>query len=180
MLSASRSFRLVKKLRNLRVVSKTFLKNYEERMTPVLAAIQSRTERDPGDTEYWQGIRNMFAYNDDTDCIPINAANFCPNFESVQQTVNDLNLELNLDVSIQKRVNIFSLIIDEAREEIALQLRVGSNEIALMRNATEANCAINNGIALGEGDEVRWTVVPIDTTQFFSLIVILAHAIVSV
>lgn len=160
MLSASRSFKLVKKLRNLGVVSKTFVQNYKERMTPVLAAIQSRTARDPGDSEYWEGIRNMFAYNDDTDCIPINAANFCPNFESVQQIVNDFNLELNLDVSIQKRVAVLSLVIDEAREEIAVQLGVDANEIALMRNATEANCAINNGVALEEGNEVRLKAVP--------------------
>lgn len=155
MLSASRSFKVVKKLLNQGVVSKTFLQKYKERMAPVVAAIRSKPVHEPDDTEYWEGIRNLFAYNDDTDCVPINAANLCPNFESVQQTVNDLQLELNLDVSIQKRVDVFSLVIDNAREEIAQQLGVGSDEIALMRNTSEANCAINNGVELNEGDEVR-------------------------
>lgn len=154
MLSTSRSFKVVKKLLNQGVVSKTFLQKYKERMAPVVAAIRSKPVHEPDDTEYWEGIRNLFAYNDDTHCVPINAANLCPNFESVQQTVNDLQLELNLDVSIQKRVDVFSLVIDNAREEIAQQLGVGSDEIALMRNTSEANCAINNGVELNEGDEV--------------------------
>lgn len=154
MLSASRTFKVVKELFNKGVVGKPFVQKYVERMTPVLSTIHSKTVRNADDSEYWDCIRDLFAYDDYTDCTSINAANFCPSFDSVQQTVNGFQLELNLDLSIQKRVNVLSLIIDNARETIAQQLGVGSHTVALVRNTTEANNAINNGLALSPTDEV--------------------------
>ena len=102
------------------------------------------------------GIRNMFAYDEDdaNDAIPMNTANFAPTFNNVQLLMNDYHLELNKNISIQNRVNELSLVIDSARELIAAQLGVTSQEIALMRNGTEANNNINNGQILHSTDEV--------------------------
>lgn len=98
----------------------------------------------------------MFAYDeaDANDAIPINAANFAPTFNDVQLLMNQYNLELNEDISIQNRVDVLSLVIDAARDLIATQLGVTSQEVALMRNGTEANNNINNGQILKPTDEV--------------------------
>lgn len=102
------------------------------------------------------GIRELFAYdeNDPNDVVPINTANFAPTFRDVQLLMNQLNLQLNKNISIQNRVNVLGLVIDEARDLIATQLGVTSHEIALMRNGTEANNNINNGQILQPTDEV--------------------------
>ena len=98
----------------------------------------------------------MFAYDEDdpNDAIPMNTANFAPTFNKVQLLMNEYHLELNKDISIQNRVNELSLVIDSARELIAAQLGVTSQEIALVRNGTEANNNINNGQILHSTDEV--------------------------
>lgn len=102
------------------------------------------------------GIRELFAYdeNDPNDVVPINTANFAPTFRDVQLLMNQLNLQLNKNISIQNRVNVLGSVIDEARDLIATQLGVTSHEIALMRNGTEANNNINNGQILQPTDEV--------------------------
>lgn len=98
----------------------------------------------------------MFAYdeNNENDSVPINAANLSPSFHCVQLLMNDFQLELNRNLSIQKRVDDLSLIIDAARSLIAAQLGVTAQEIALMRNGTEANNNLNNGQILQPTDEV--------------------------
>ena len=99
----------------------------------------------------------MFAYDEENenDAVPINTANFAPSFHVVQLLMNQYQLELNKNISIQNRVDDLSVVIDTAREVIAEQLGVTVKEVALMRNGTEANNNVNNGQILNETDEVR-------------------------
>lgn len=101
----------------------------------------------------------MFAYDDLTDVIPINAANLAPSYDDVQNLMNEYQLELNKNIAIQNRVQDLGLVIDEGRQLIAQQLGVSANEIALMRNGTEANNNINNGQILQPTDEVHEAVL---------------------
>jgi selenocysteine lyase/cysteine desulfurase len=98
----------------------------------------------------------MFAYDEENanDAIPMNTANFAPTFNEVQLLMNEYHLELNKNISIHNRVNELSLVIDDARKLIAEQLGVSPQEIALMRNGTEANNNVNNGQILNPTDEV--------------------------
>ena len=84
----------------------------------------------------------------------MNTANFAPTFYNVQLLMNEYNLELNKNISIQNRLDDLGEVIDTARALIATQLGVPSQEIALMRNGTEANNNVNNGQILQPTDEV--------------------------
>ena len=96
----------------------------------------------------------MFDFDDYADVVPINAANLCPSFHAVQEYVNQMGIDMNKDVSIQKRTSVFATIIDDARALIAQQLNISTAELAFMRNATEANNIINNGLDFNAGEEV--------------------------
>ncbi|XP_046863086.1 cysteine desulfurase SufS-like [Xenia sp. Carnegie-2017] len=68
--------------------------------------------------------------------------------------MNEFNLELNKNISIQNRLDNLAMIIDEAHQVIAAQLGVARTEVAFMRNGTEANNNVNNGQLLQPTDEV--------------------------
>jgi selenocysteine lyase/cysteine desulfurase len=103
----------------------------------------------------WQKVRDMFTFSEGT--IPMNAANLCPSFASVAEKVFAMTRNLNSDVSFVNRSK-FSVLLEEARGKVASHLKVDHNDVALVRNTTEANCIINNGFPLGPGDEVLlWT-----------------------
>ncbi|XP_028400126.1 uncharacterized protein LOC114523420 [Dendronephthya gigantea] len=155
-LNDSPSLKVVKKLCNRGLVSLKFLKNFKEKFGAVKAVVNSKRVHRANDEEYWLGIRKMFAYDEDdeNDALPINAANLAPTFNEVQLIQNEYFLELNKNIAIQNRLEVFGLVIDEARALIANQLGVNSDEIAIMRNATEANNNIINGQLFKPTDEV--------------------------
>ena len=98
----------------------------------------------------------MFAYDEDAnDVIPMNTANLAPSFHNVQLLMNEYQLELNKNIAVQNRVEDLSLVVDEGRQLIATQLGVTAEEIALVRNASEANNNVNNGQILQPTDEVH-------------------------
>lgn len=100
---------------------------------------------------YWSMVRSLFAFSE-TD-VPMNAANLCPSFRSVAETVSVLTYDINRDCSFRNREK-FSGLLEQARLTVAEQLNVSANEIALVRNTSEANNIINNGLDLSVGDEV--------------------------
>src|SRR5690606_27712266 len=61
--------------------------------------------------------------------------------------------ELDRDMSHVNRGRIESLK-EEARARLARQLNVSADELALVRNTSEANNIIVQGMPLGAGDEV--------------------------
>lgn len=100
---------------------------------------------------YWRHIRDQFAFTEQV--IPINAANLCPSFREVAAHVTAMTADIDQDCSFNNRAK-FSMLLEEARSDIANQLKVSADEIALVRNTSEANNVINNGLELGPGDEV--------------------------
>jgi selenocysteine lyase/cysteine desulfurase len=103
------------------------------------------------DEPFWDEVKGRFALRD--GIIPLNAANLAPAPRAVMETVVATIQDLEGDVSAQNRAK-FSDIQDTARQRIAAFLGAVPEEIALVRNASEANNIIVGGLSLGAGDEV--------------------------
>lgn len=105
----------------------------------------------PGDTARWQAVRAQFAFPEAK--VPMNAANLCPSPRAVAERVAELTRDIDLDCSFQNRAK-FAELLEESRAKVAKQMRVSPDEIALVRNTSEANNIVNNGVPLATGDEV--------------------------
>lgn len=101
--------------------------------------------------DYWRLVRNQFSFTD--DAVPMNAANLCPSFRAVAEQVSLLTADIDRDCSFDNRAK-FGGLLDASRAAVAAQLNVSPREVALVRNTSEANNIINNGLPLGRGDEV--------------------------
>ncbi len=110
-----------------------------------------RFSTDVSGEDYWQLVRGQFAFPEDT--VPMNAANLCPSFRAVAENVAYLTEDINRDCSFNNRSK-FSTLLEDARSRVAAQLNVSADEIALVRNTSEANNLINSGLDLEAGDEV--------------------------
>ncbi len=103
------------------------------------------------DAGYWDLVRAQFSFEE--SAVPMNAANLCPSFRSVSNAVSSLTQDIDKDCSFNNRSK-FGTLLEESRDIIARQLNVDTDEIALVRNTSEANNIINNGLTLSAGDEV--------------------------
>ena len=120
---------------------------------PLLAGRPSGAQSHRGDApeELWEEVRRQFAFRDER--VPMNAANLCPSPRVVAERVNELTRDIDVDCSFPNRAK-FGALLEESREAAAAQLGVTADEIALVRNTSEANNVINGGIPLDAGDEV--------------------------
>jgi len=105
----------------------------------------------PGGEEYWQMVRRQFAFPETK--VPMNAANLCPSPRIVADQVAELTRDIDADCSFQNRAK-FADLLETSRRKVAEHLGVTADEIALVRNTSEANNTINNGLPLKAGDEV--------------------------
>jgi selenocysteine lyase/cysteine desulfurase len=105
----------------------------------------------PNGEDYWRMVRRQFAFSDSH--VPMNAANLCPAPQIVADQVAALTRDIDLDCSFQNRAK-FAALLETSRQKVAEHLGVTGDEIALVRNTSEANNTINNGLALEQGDEV--------------------------
>jgi selenocysteine lyase/cysteine desulfurase len=85
--------------------------------------------------------------------VPMKAANLCPSPLVVAQRVTDLTRDIDQDCSFNNR-DKFQQLLETSRENGARQLMASADEIALVRNTSEANNVINNGLQLRPGDEI--------------------------
>src|SRR4029077_7440635 len=115
-----------------------------KQLKPLFAAASSGED-------YWSLVAGQFPFRPGK--IPMNAANLCPSPRVVSERVAELIRDEDADVSFPNRSK-FSALADESRRKVAGHLGVSADEIALVRNTSEANNTINNGIALKAGDEV--------------------------
>lgn len=92
-----------------------------------------------------------FGFRDDR--VPMNAANLCPMPQAVSAAVQRFARSLDQDLSPANRGRIEALK-ESARAAIAAQLAVSADELAIVRNTSEANGIIVQGLALAPGDEV--------------------------
>ena len=103
------------------------------------------------DEAFWQQVRAQFAFPEST--VPMNAANLCPSFRAVSEAVDRMTFDIDADCSFNNRGK-YSDMLEHSRSVIAAQLNVSADEIALVRNTSEANNMINNGLDMQAGDEV--------------------------
>ena len=101
--------------------------------------------------ELWRSVRAQFTFTD--AIVPMNAANLCPSFEAVARRVAALTGDIDRDCSSNNRAK-FAALLEDARNAVAQQLQVSAEEVALVRNTSEANNIINNGLELQPDDEV--------------------------
>jgi len=104
-----------------------------------------------GGEAYWLTVRRQFPFTEER--VPMNAANLCPSPRAVADRVTELTRDIDTDCSFQNRRK-FADLVERARARIAAQLGVSADEVAIVRNTSEANNIINNGLALRPGDEV--------------------------
>ncbi len=116
---------------------------------PKLSSAQSISAS--SEDAYWSIVRSQFAFSE--SAVPMNAANLCPSFRSVAETVSALTYDIDRDCSFNNRAK-FDDYLEQSRATVAQQLKVSADEIALVRNTSEANNIINNGLELSAGDEV--------------------------
>ncbi len=92
-----------------------------------------------------------FGFSDDR--VPMNAANLCPMPSSISAAHARYASELDLDLSSANRSRIMAMK-EAARSKIAELLGTSADELAIVRNTSEANNVIVSGVPLEAGDEV--------------------------
>ncbi len=100
---------------------------------------------------YWQQLKGQFTIK--PQFIMLNAANLCPSPRIVRDKVFSLTADLDSDVSFQNRAK-FDVLREEARKKLAAFVGASEDEIAIVRNTSEGNGTIVNGLDLKPGDEV--------------------------
>jgi len=92
-----------------------------------------------------------FGFTDDN--VPMNAANLCPMPSTVVTAQARYAQALDLSLSTASRRGIEALK-EDARNRIALMLGTSTDELAIVRNTSEANNVIVQGVPLEPGDEI--------------------------
>lgn len=103
------------------------------------------------DESFWLLVKEQFTIN--PRLTVLNAANLCPSPHTVRERLFQLSDDLNRDVSFQNRRK-FGELREEARQKIAEYMGASEDEIAIVRNTSEANGILVGGIELSAGDEV--------------------------
>lgn len=96
-------------------------------------------------------VRNQFSFTE--NAVPMNAANLCPAFRAVTEKNSLMTADIDQDCSFNNRAK-YADLLETTRSLVAGQLNVSADEVALVRNTSEANNLINNGLELEAGDEV--------------------------
>ena len=125
---------------------------------PVLSSagrpLSAQTHTSGPSEPFWEEVRRQFAFRDER--VPMNAANLCPSPRVVAERVSQLTRDIDVDCSFPNRQK-FGPLLEHSREAVARQLGVTADEIALVRNTSEANNIINAGLPLDAGaDVVLW------------------------
>src|SRR5215831_1700124 len=105
----------------------------------------------PERESFWNLVASQFPLR--AGKIPMNAANLCPSPRSVSERVTELTRDEDSDVSPGNRTK-FAVFLEDSRRKVAEHLGVSPDEIALVRNTSEANTVVNSGVPLSAGDEV--------------------------
>lgn len=92
-----------------------------------------------------------FSFADDS--VPMNAANLCPTPVVVQEAQRRYADQLERSLGSDSRKAVETLK-ETARERIAATLGVTGDELAIVRNTSEANGVIVQGVPLEDGDEI--------------------------
>ena len=103
------------------------------------------------DDRFWEMVKEQFILRE--GLILMNAANLCPSPISVMETVFGYLRDEDQDASFQNRAK-YEELRETSREKLARLLGALPDEIALVRNTSEANNIAVNALHLERGDEV--------------------------
>ncbi len=117
----------------------------------LLRAARNLSAADTADESFWRLVKEQFTIK--PRLIMLNAANLCPSPHMVRERVFELTNDLDGDVSFQNRAK-FDTLREEARRKLAAFVGAAEDEIAIVRNTSEANNLIVAGLELKAGDEV--------------------------
>src|SRR5215813_9843314 len=117
----------------------------------LLSAANRLDVADVGGESFWRLVKEQFAIR--PGIILLNAANLCPSPHMVRDRVFRLTEDVDGDVSFQNRAK-FNGLLGESRRKLAAFMGASEDEIAIVRNTSEANSFIVNGLDLKTGDEV--------------------------
>lgn len=126
-------------------------------VSPMLAGATGSTAArpipasEPVSESYWRTVKNEFSIKPNR--ILLNAANLCPSPRVVRDAVFRLTEDVDGDASFQNRAK-FDSLREEARRKLAAFVGASEDEIAIVRNTSEGNNFILNGLELKPGDEV--------------------------
>ncbi|MEX0907155.1 MAG: aminotransferase class V-fold PLP-dependent enzyme [Gemmatimonadota bacterium] len=113
-----------------------------------------RVANPPGpsaDEAYWRLVKAQFPLRE--GLIPMNAANLGPAPRPVVDAVTAAMRAVEADVSFQNRAT-YDELRERLRKRLAGYLGVAGDEIAIVRNTSEANNILAGGMPLGSGDEI--------------------------
>ncbi len=114
-------------------------------------AVKRIGEKEAGDERFWGIVKKQFMIKE--GLIMLNAANLCPSPLSVQKKLFELTKDVDSDPSFTNRAK-FAGMKEQVREGIARYVQADPDEIALVRNTSEGNNIVINGLRLDKGDEV--------------------------
>ncbi len=100
---------------------------------------------------FWMMVKNQFSLR--KGLIMLNAANLCPSPFPVQRAVFNLTRSIDRDPSSHNRSQ-FQERLETSRESLARYLGAEPDEIAIIRNTSEGNNMVINGLTFQQGDEV--------------------------
>jgi len=103
------------------------------------------------DEAYWRDVKAQFLVRD--GFIMMNAANLCPAPRSVVDAVAAAMREEDADVSFQNREK-YNRLWAETRTRLGRYIGAAENEVAIVRNTSEANNIVVGGVPLKVGDDV--------------------------
>lgn len=104
-----------------------------------------------GGERFWKLVKENYSIRE--DLIMLNAANLCPSPYAVQQRVFELTRDIDADPSSQNRKK-FADLREAARGALADYVGASPEEIAIVRNTSEGNNMVINGLTFEPGDEV--------------------------
>ena len=107
--------------------------------------------RDAGGEGFWKLVKENFSIR--KNLIMLNAANLCPSPYPVQQKVFEFTRDIDADPSSHNRKK-FSDLREATRCALAEYLGANPEEIAIVRNTSEGNNMVINGLTFKPDDEV--------------------------
>jgi isopenicillin-N epimerase len=103
------------------------------------------------DEAYWRDVKAQFFVRD--GFIMMNAANLCPAPRPVVDAVATAMRDEDADVSFHNREK-YNRLWTETRARLARYIGAGEDEVAIVRNTSEANNVVVGGVPLKAGDDV--------------------------
>ena len=118
---------------------------------PLDAADREQLAGATEDEKYWELVKKQFSVP--PNMMMVNAANLCPSPYFLNDLVSSTLRDLEKDVSFQFRKRFADKRII-AIEKLGQFTGVGKDEIGIVRNATEGNTIVVNGLDFKPGDEI--------------------------